>query len=81
MKIKSTLADLPAGSRGKIAGFKKGFSRYRQKLISMGLTPSTIFQVMRTAPMGDPVEIAVRDYNLSLRRDEAMAVLVEGEQP
>ncbi len=77
--MKRTLADLPVGSEGKIAGFKKGCSQYRQKLISMGLTPNTLFQVMRTAPMGDPVEIIVRDYNLSLRRDEAMAVLVEGE--
>ena len=76
--MKKTLADLPVGSRGKISGFKRGFSQYRQKLVSMGLTPNTFFQVTRTAPMGDPVEISVRDYNLSLRRDEAMSVLVEG---
>ncbi len=44
----------------------------------MGLTPSTMFEVVRVAPMGDPIEIVIRDYKLSLRRDEAMAVLVEG---
>ena len=72
------LTDLPVGGRGKITGFKKGFNEYKRKLMSMGLTPSTMFEVVRVAPMGDPVEIVVRDYRLSLRRDEAMAVLVEG---
>ena len=77
--MKKTLADLPIGSKGRIAGFKKGVNQSRQRLISMGLTPNTFFQVIRVAPMGDPVEIMVREYNLSLRRDEAMAVLIEGE--
>ena len=72
------LADLPVGGRGKITGFERGFDAYKRKLMSMGLTPSTMFEVVRVAPMGDPVEIVVRDYKLSLRRDEAMAVLVEG---
>jgi len=76
--MKKTLADLPVGSRAKIAGFDKTHKEYRQKLISMGLTPSTPFVVTRVAPMGDPVEIMVRDYNLSLRKDEAKTVLVEG---
>ncbi len=76
--MKKTLADLPVGSEGKIAGFDKTHKPYRQKLMSMGLTPNTHFVVTRVAPMGDPVEIMVRDYNLSLRRDEAKAVMVEG---
>ncbi len=72
------LADLSVGGRGKITGFKRGFNAYKRKLMSMGLTPSTMFEVVRVAPMGDPIEIVIRDYKLSLRRDEAMAVLVEG---
>ena len=76
--VYSKLADLPVGGRGKITGFKKGYKEYKRKLMSMGLTPSTMFEVVRVAPMGDPVEIVIRDYKLSLRRDEAMAVPVEG---
>ena len=43
----------------------------------MGLTPGVRFDVTRVAPMGDPVEIRVRGYRLSLRRDEADALTVE----
>lgn len=76
--MERTLAELPVGSIGRIAGFKKGYKQYKQKLMSMGLIPNTSFEVTRVAPMGDPVEIFIKDYNLSLRRDEAQAVLVEG---
>jgi ferrous iron transport protein A len=50
---------------------------YRQRLLSMGLTPGTEFLVTRVAPMGDPVEISLRGFSLSLRRDEAAMLLVE----
>lgn len=42
----------------------------RKKLLTFGLTPNTIIEVIRTAPMGDPVEIKVRDYMLTLRKEE-----------
>jgi len=47
--------------------------------LAMGLTPGTPFKVTRVAPLGDPVEIAVRGFKLTLRRDEAAAVRVEKE--
>jgi ferrous iron transport protein A len=43
----------------------------------MGLTPGTEFTVTRYAPMGDPVEIEVRGFALSVRKDEATMLLVE----
>ena len=43
----------------------------------MGLTPGTEFTVTRVAPLGDPVEILVRGFKLSLRKDEAAALVVE----
>ena len=43
----------------------------------MGLTPGTAFEITRIAPLGDPVEIFVRGYSLSLRRHEALALDVE----
>ena len=51
---------------------------YRKKLLAMGLIKGTEFTVSRVAPMGDPVEIEIRGYNLSLRKDEASIVAVEG---
>ena len=47
------------------------------KLLDMGLTPDTHLEVKRLAPMGDPIEVALRGYVLSLRRDEAKLVRVE----
>jgi Fe2+ transport system protein FeoA len=48
-----------------------------QRLMEMGLTRGASFQVVRYAPMGDPIEIKVRGYHLSLRKCEAAGILVE----
>lgn len=71
------LRDLAVGDRGRVTGFGEGSRAYRRKLLSMGLTPGTEFTVTRYAPMGDPIEIRVRGFNLSLRKDEAESLLVE----
>jgi len=47
-----------------------------QRLMMMGLTPGTSFTVVRVAPLGDPIEIKVRGFNLSLRREEALGLWV-----
>jgi ferrous iron transport protein A len=70
-------AELSVGERIRVTGFEKGRRAYRQKLLSMGLTPGTTFTVTRVAPMGDPIEIRVRDFDLSLRRHEASVLKVE----
>ncbi len=76
--MKKTIADLAIGDSGRVTGFVSGMKTYRRKLLAMGLVKGTTFTINRVAPMGDPVEITVRDYNLSLRRDEAAVLLVEG---
>ena len=48
----------------------------RQRLLEMGLTRGTRILVIRYAPLGDPIEIAVRGYRLSLRKEEAASILV-----
>ena len=70
--------DLKIGDRVKIAGYEKGNSVYRTKLLSMGLTRGVEFTLSKIAPMGDPVELEVRDFHLSLRKSEA-DVLILGE--
>ena len=71
------LGDLKVGERGRVIGFERGDIGHRQKLLSMGLTPGAEFAVMRVAPLGDPVEVRVRDTSLSLRRDEVSDLLIE----
>lgn len=72
-----SLGDMAVGETGKVAGFNKTNLVYRKKLLAMGLTPGAVFSVTRYAPMGDPIEISVRGFALSLRKDEAAVLLVE----
>lgn len=72
-----TLGSFSAGERGRITGLRRGDRSYREKLLSMGLTPGTAFAVVRLAPLGDPVEITVRGYSVSLRKSEAELLRVE----
>ncbi len=67
---------LKAGDKAVIAGFLKGNAAYRKKLLAMGVTPGTPFEVVRIAPFGDPVEIMIRGYLVSLRREEASLISV-----
>lgn len=71
------LGGLAVGQSGRILGYEPGSRAYRGKLLSMGLTPGTPFTVTRQAPLGDPVEIEVRGFKLSLRKGEAAALQVE----
>ncbi|MCX8145927.1 MAG: FeoA domain-containing protein [Azovibrio sp.] len=73
------LQDVAVGQWARVVGFAHtaGGRAYRQKLLAMGLTPGVVFQVTRVAPMGDPVEINVRGFSLSLRKDEAATLEVE----
>lgn len=72
-----SLKSLAVGDTGRVVGFVKGTTAYRKKLLSMGLTPGVEFSVTRYAPMGDPMEIKIRGFNLSLRKEEAEAILIE----
>jgi ferrous iron transport protein A len=71
-----TLAELPVGSKGTITGFELA-PQIKQRLMELGLTRGTECKVLRFAPMGDPVEILVREYHLSLRKSEAEGILVK----
>lgn len=72
MNIK--LKDLAVGETAIVAGFSDAAKAYRQKLQAMGLVPGAAFNVLRVAPLGDPVEIEVKGFALSLRKGEANAL-------
>jgi ferrous iron transport protein A len=66
-----SISDLKVGDSAKVLGLSKANKVYRQKLLAMGLTPGAVFLVKRKAPLGDPIEISVRGFGLSLRKGEA----------
>jgi ferrous iron transport protein A len=70
------LGQLQPGDRARVVALARGNRQYRERLLAFGLTPGTALEVVRTAPLGDPIEIRVRGFALSLRRDEAAAVSV-----
>lgn len=69
--------DLKMGDTAKITCYQAGSTYYRQRLLAMGLTPGTLFQVLRIAPLGDPISILVRGITLSLRKAEANILGIE----
>jgi len=71
------LGQLSVGEKAIVSGFAEGQKEYRAKLLAMGLTKGIELQLTRVAPLGDPLEISVRGFSLSLRKTEAAAVLVE----
>ena len=56
-----------------------GAGPIRQRLLELGVTPGATVEVIRFAPLGDPMEVRVRGYHLSLRRREAEAIWVRRE--
>ena len=72
------LAQFRIGQKGRVKAYLNGFnSGYRQKLLAMGLVPGTIFKVIRVAPLGDPLELQVREFCVSLRKEESNILDVE----
>lgn len=76
-KLTDTIQNMAVGESGRVVGFGETAKVYRKKLLAMGLTPGVEFSITRFAPMGDPVEIKVRGFALSLRKAEAAGLLVE----
>lgn len=70
------LSELPVGSSAVVKEFPKSGAAFL-RLREMGVLPGTPITMVRTAPLGDPIEIKVRGYSLTLRKSEAAHVLVE----
>lgn len=70
-------SDLKIGQTARVIALTQGDKVYRQRLIAMGVLPGTEFTVSRLAPLGDPIEIEIRGFALSLRKDEAAIIQIE----
>lgn len=69
------LNNLKPGKRGKIISVG-GQGALRRRLLDMGMTPKTELFVQKVAPFGDPIEIYLRGYSLTIRREEAKKIEV-----
>jgi DtxR family Mn-dependent transcriptional regulator len=74
--IVKPLGDLKAGERGKVIKVVAG-KELKSRILDMGITPGAIVLVKGFAPLGDPVEVVLKGYHLTLRKDEASQILVE----
>lgn len=70
------LSDLAVGASAVVRSYPKSGQAFL-RLREMGVLPGTTVTLVRTAPLGDPIEIKVRGYYLTLRRSEAEHLLVE----
>ena len=71
-----TLVDLNPGESAEVVDFV-GEPSENQRLMHMGVVEGTTVQLIRAAPSGDPIEISVMDYALSLRREDAERIIVQ----
>lgn len=74
--MKKLLSDFSVGESGKIVAVT-GEGRIRRRLFDMGVTPGAELTMRKRAPLGDPIEITIRGYELTLRKTEAACVEVE----
>jgi Fe2+ transport system protein FeoA len=71
-----TLKDLSIGKKSRIMKVG-GEKALRRRLLDMGITPGTDITVKKAAPMGDPIELLLRGYVLSLRLEDAEKITIE----
>lgn len=71
-----TLKDIKVGETSKVLKIN-GEGKIKRRIMDMGITKGTSIYVRKVAPLGDPIEITVRGYELSLRKDDAEMLEME----
>jgi Fe2+ transport system protein FeoA len=74
--VEKTLADLSPNQAGRIRGIV-GSDGLSQRLAEMGFTLGQVVRVVRFAPLGDPMQIRIRGFNIALRRHEARRIVLD----
>lgn len=73
-----TLNDVPVGKTVKVVKLL-GEGPLKRRIMDMGILKGTEITVIKIAPIGDPIEVNLRGYELSIRKSEAANIEVEGE--
>lgn len=76
MQAQAKLSELSVGASAIVRAYPKAGASFL-RLREMGVLPGTSVTLVRTAPLGDPIEIKVRGYSLTLRKSEAEHIVVE----
>ena len=76
--MRKRLNEFKVGETGLIKKVE-GEGRFRRRLFDMGVTPGATVYLRKKAPLGDPLEVTIRGYELTLRKDEAQLVILEVE--
>ena len=71
-----TLKEVKPGIKVKVLKLE-GHSALKRRIMDMGITKGCVVEIMKVAPFGDPIELTVRGYELSIRKSEAESILVE----
>ena len=74
--VSTNLKALKPGQKGRVIKIK-GRSETNKRIADMGMTPGSLVEVERVAPLGDPIDVKVKGYHLSLRKDDAESIEVE----
>lgn len=76
MRTSVKMKDLKPGQKGKVLKISAQGAT-NKRLVEMGVTVGSVIEVERVAPLGDPVDIKVKGYHLSLRKNEAEGIEIE----
>lgn len=71
-----TLRDIPVGSTARVKKLR-GEGALKRRIMDMGITKGSEIYVRKVAPLGDPVEVTIRGYELSLRKNDADCIEME----
>ena len=74
--MQKPLSAFVIGEKGKVVSVQ-GEGKVRRRLFDMGVTPGTEILLRKKAPLGDPIEISLRSYELTLRNSEADCIMME----
>lgn len=77
--MKKTLDLFSVGEKGVVTGVTAD-GKIKRRLFDMGITPGAEIYLRKRAPLGDPIEVTLRGYELTLRKSEAVCVTLETEK-
>jgi ferrous iron transport protein A len=72
----NTLKDVKCGTTVKVVKLT-GEGPVKRRIMDMGITKGSAISVRKVAPLGDPIEVTVRNYELSIRKEDADKIIVE----
>lgn len=71
------LSNLKPGEQGRILKLDSSIGPIRRRLMDMGVIVGETIKVEKVAPLGDPIEVTIKSYSLSLRKNEAKGIEIE----